>query len=197
MDPSAPAVPQHDERNDLRDIGFETDDGRLATAWSWTARGLLGLALLMYPAAALRDVPAPWHGSVWGYTWGLFPEEVPPWSPPYRWTGERAMLEMRAPTGMRSLTLRVAAPSPIREGRGVEGRFDLSGQVQLVSFDTTDPVLVEFPIASAGGDISHDLRLTIDVDPVFVPSETGESDDSRRLGLQIFRPRWSGGPEDE
>ena len=193
---SAPAVPQNDHREELQDTGFETAPGRWATPWLWTTRVLVGLALVCYPAAALRDTPPPSHRSVWGYTWGLFPEEVPRGSPPYRWTGERAILEMRVPNGTRSLTLRVAAPSPIREGRSVKARFDLSGQTQSVSFDTPDLMLVEFPVVAEGIDTNHNLRLTIEVDPVFVPSQVAESTDSRRLGLQIFRPRWSGQPED-
>ena len=157
--------------------------------WKQATMTVAGILLLCYPARALGEWPPPGQGSTWGYSWGLFSEESAQ-SEPYRWTGQQAIVDIEVPAASTSLDLSVAAPSPIRDGQPTQVRFQLGHQVEYRTLRSVERVTV--PLAIVPEDIDQGrIRLTIEVEPVFVPSESSGSDDSRELGLQIFRPGWS------
>ena len=157
--------------------------------WKQATVSMAGILLLWYPARALGEWPPPGRDSMWGYSWGLFPEESAG-SAPYRWTGQQAIVDIDVPSGSTLLHLDVAAPNPIRDGQPTQVRFQLGRQVEYRTLQSADQVIV--PLAILPEDIDEGrIQLTIEVEPVFVPSESSESDDTRELGLQLFGPRWN------
>ena len=157
--------------------------------WKQVAVAGAGILLLCYPARALGQWPPPGHGSPWGYSWGLFPEELAQ-SEPYRWTGQRAIVEVDVPAASTLLHLGIAVPSPIRDGKPTEVRLQLGHQVEYRTLQSADQVIV--PLTVSPEDIDQGrIQLTIEVEPSFIPSESSESDDTRELGLQLFAPKWN------
>ena len=167
--------------------------GSWLPTWKNAAAVVAGLGLLWYPAAALGHGARAWDKpSPWGYSWGLFPEEVAVGSGPFRWTGERAIVDLAIPPAVRSLELRIAAPSPIRSGRTVEARLQMGDRVEVHMFRTAEPATVFLDVDQGNVPDERRMRLIIDVEPALIPSEEGASDDVRRLGLQLFPPVWRG-----
>ncbi len=171
--------------------------GSWLPSWKNAATVVAGLGLLWYPAAALGHGPRAWDKpSPWGYSWGLFPEEIAVGSGPFRWTGERAIVDLGMPPAVTSLELRMVAPSPIRNGRTVEARFQIGDRVEVHVFRTAEPATVLLDVHPGNVTDDRRVRLTIDVEPALIPSEEGASDDVRRLGLQLFPPVWRAGVTD-
>ena len=163
----------------------------MTNEWKAAPSVVGGLALLWYPAAALGDMPRAWEEpSMWGYSWGLFPEEVAPGSGSYRWTGRGAIVDLEMPPAAAALELRVAAPSPVRGGRSTQASFRIGTRTASHTFDTAGPATVSLEIDPAEVGDDRRVRLVINVEPTLVPSALGGSDDSRQLGLQLFPPVW-------
>ena len=157
--------------------------------WKQVTVAVAGILLLCYPARALGEWPPPGQGSTWGYSWGLFPEESAE-STPFRWTGQRAIADIEVPAASTLLHLGIATPNPIRDGKPTEVRLQLGRQIEHRTLRSADQVIV--PLTVSPEDINQGrIQLTIEVEPVFVPSEFSESDDTRELGLQLFVPGWS------
>jgi O-antigen ligase len=168
-----------------------THRGRSVSRWKTTTSVVAGLAALCYPAATFGHMSRYVEGtSTWGYSWGLFGEENTD-SDPFRWTGHRAIIDLKLPPGRgTSLELRVAVPFPIRGGQATHATFRLGNRYESETFQTTEPVTVLLELGPEDIPDDRHVLLVIDVDPVFVPSEIFESSDKRELGLQLFSPIW-------
>jgi hypothetical protein len=166
---------------------------------------VLMVVAAVFVAAALRTAPPPAPAAPWGYSWGMFPEEQGyfPVNPRlrreddatrpapagtqvtrFRWTGEQALIELRPPRLIGHCVIAFAALLP-SVGTRQTVRLSYGEQTETIDLVTSDPNF--FSVNAAGNvDASGLLTVRIDVSPSFVPARLGLSNDTRRLGVQIF-----------
>ena len=167
----------------------------------------------IYAAAAWRTQPPPRHDDPWGYSWGLYPEEwgyfpkafgvpredypmVP--GPPgteaarFRWTGERALIELQAPDGAHRCSFLLTAFLPSR-GISQRVRASFGGRQQVLQLGTSDPYTLHIPLTDDVLDEKRRVLIGLEVVPPFAPADIGVSADRRRLGVQLFKPRCGNG----
>jgi O-antigen ligase len=167
----------------------------------------------MYVAAAWQTQPPPRPSDPWGYSWSLFPEEwgyfpktfgVPREDYPmvpgpagteaarFRWTGERALIELQAPQGAHHCSFLLTAFLPSR-GISQRVRASFGGRQHVVQLDTSEPYTLHIPLADGVLDEKRRMLIRLEVAPPFAPADIGVSADRRRLGIQLFKPRCGNG----
>lgn len=156
-----------------------------------TPRGLsksmvaLGIVLMVawYPIVSQARGITPRVGP-WGYTWGLYPEEQADAAGRFRWTSGRAALDLELPAGATALELRLAVPSPVRQGQPVQVRLTTRDWMRDVTFSGSDAQWIRVPATS------DRLQVQLAVSPTLLPSrDDPPSSDDRVLGVQLFEPR--------
>jgi O-antigen ligase len=190
------------------EVGREPAANRQPAASRATV-ALVVLVLAAYATAAAVMAPPP-HG-VWGYSWGVFPEEggVFPdrWGLPherdfsvslppgfgvarFRWTGPRTIIELTAPPSASECLLQIAAALPTYGGpQYVRVLVDQASRVYVLR--NSDLTTVRVPVTAGMLDDRRRFTVHLAIDPAFVPAAFGLSDDRRPLGVQWFAPRWA------
>ena len=163
-----------------------------------------------YAAAVWRTAPPPLLDAAWGDSWGLFAEEggffpeawgltldkeaVVPGrgrrASLYRWSGERAILELKAPEEAAYCVLQFSAFLTSHAGRPQTIQVSYGHARQLVEVRTSDLQVVRIPLTPDVLDSERRLVVRVVVLPSFVPSNLGLPRDTRALGVQWFRPRF-------
>lgn len=151
----------------------------------------MGAAFLAYAAAATVAPFAMAAELPWGYSWGLYPAEEDTSGRSFRWTGQRALMDLSLPPTASRLELPMAAPNPVRGGQRTVVRVRIDGTAYAVSPGERALEVVGMPLPGRGGRSS--VLVEIEVSPTYVPAAVGASRDSRRLGVQIFEPRIDAG----
>lgn len=186
-------------------------DGRLVEEWTagpgfflrfvdLPAEALAGpgpFATVTVRSEAVRDgtVPTaveqfdvqPAGALIWGYGDGWHEAEADPVRGElWRWTSDRAVLEVRGEARDRTLVLAGASPLASFDAPPTvvvrAGPRELARFAPAAAFREVVPV-PGHALAAAGG------RLAIETDRVFVPADRGENLDRRRLGLRILGVR--------
>jgi O-antigen ligase len=177
------------------------------------AWGAATVAILLvggaYGVAAWRTPPPPQQQAIWGYSWGLFPEEggffPDAWGleldkdavagPPglrasrFRWSGPRAIIEMKSPEDAVECVVGFTAFLPSL-GHVQAVRFSYGRTRRTFPVRTSDVQMLRIPLTPDVLDAERRLLIHVQVVPPFVPATLRLSDDKRKLGVQLFRPRW-------
>jgi hypothetical protein len=164
--------------------------------WVGGALVMVVVVLLTYTVAVARAQGPAHSDDPWGYAWGLHAPETDPTGAEYRWTGEEALLYLMPHPGAHQIELSYAPGQPVRDGVPTEVWMKVEGQSHIAycSEDTWCQVHLPLPEDSQGarhGGIT--LRLT--VDPPFIPAASGESSDTRELGVMLRPPRFLPPPD--
>ena len=120
---------------------------------------------------------------MWAYDAGWQEAEYAPALGVWRWTSDRASLRITGPPQAVRITLSIESPlryfdqAPLV--RAMAGSREVAVTTISTSRDWTFDVPADALTASSG-------TLTIETNRTFVPSETGEGADQRRLGLRVF-----------
>ena len=132
----------------------------------------------------------------WGSTWGLYPTEKLPDGIEFRWTGERAILDLSRLNGpgvtRQTARLVIVAPQAALRAQPVYLWVFSGANLKVLSLVTDAPKDLELIPPVEGPWI---VRLL--VDGTFVPAELNGSGDSRLLGVRMsITPAASTGRED-
>jgi hypothetical protein len=126
--------------------------------------------------------------TIWGYGPGWQEAEYNTAFGVWRWTSDRATLQIAGPP--RAVRVTLTLESPLRyfdappQVRARAGDRELASSSLAAGGDWTFDVPAE-ALAAAGG------AITIETDRTFVPAERGGAPDLRRLGLRVFAIRVS------
>jgi len=191
-----------DERAQPRGQGADAPSAPAPRAPTAGRTALLCAAILaVYSVGALRSpsfVPPP----DWGYSYGLYAQETGADGRRYRWTGGLALLQLPAPPDATALRVEVAVSPALRAGQAT--RVSLSLDRNGTGSDAPDRRDFNIRRISQPGSYAVELRLApdhrfgryvllrIEVEPIFVPADEGESHDRRELGVQLFEPTFEG-----
>jgi hypothetical protein len=147
------------------------------------AAGLVVGIAVIAPAVGVARGISPRTGP-WGYVSGLHDEERPATGEPYRWTPERAMLDLAVPEGATALVVRVTTVYPMRDGVPTQVRLTMADTTTDLVFTSSDVQTVRLPL-SAG---TRRVVVSVVVSPTFVPP--AGSGDPRVLGVQLLLPQF-------
>lgn len=174
-------------------------------------RLLLPLAsgvLCLFVVAGLTRPGPPQATDRWGYGWGLYSPERPerPWAPgpipaawsrlgistrdvdlrrwTFRWTRDRAILELRAPAGARGLLLPLEMPASPSGPPVTLWAFADEAEARIVQ--GAGRRVLEIPIAPVEAPGGRRVLVRLEVDGAFRPSLRDGSADGRLLGVALW-----------
>ena len=154
---------------------------------AFVAIGALGVALVAPTVGSARNITPRFPGA-WGYEAGLHGEERGAANERYRWTSDRALLDLRVPTGATAIVIRIAALNPMRNGQPTHVRATADGTSQELMLATADVGTMRLPLPARGSGARR-VVLRVDVTPTFVP-DASAGGDRRVLGVQLFVPEF-------
>lgn len=178
-----------------------------APAWRWAAPVALGLLAIFAATAALREGP-PRTTDRWGYAWGLHAPERPrrPWPTTemlaawsrletperdadlrrwaFRWTRDRALLELRPPDAARGVLLPMSLPETPRGDPVTVWVFTEGTEPRTIQGPGRH--VVELPIPTVGPDGGRLVRVRLEVDGAFRPALDTDSTDDRLIGAALW-----------
>ena len=137
------------------------------------------------PAVGIAQGIAPATGA-WGHHTGLHDEEPTEDHGPFRWTTDRAILDLAVPDGATSLVLNITAVYPVRDGVPTSVRVMADGDSTTFELTSSDIRELRVPAPATDERGPRRILLNVTVTPTFVPG----GGDNRVLGAQIFRPRF-------
>jgi O-antigen ligase len=143
---------------------------------------ILGVATIAPAVGLVRDV-GPRSGP-WGHVVGLHDEETSGNGERYRWTTDRAVLDLPVPKGATTLVVRVTAVYPVRDGVPTRVQVTTVDATAEVTLTSSEEQTVRLPLRSG----ANNVVLNVDVRPTFVPP--AGSGDRRVLGAQLFLPEF-------
>ncbi len=104
----------------------------------------------------------------------------------WRWTTGRGVVSFQNPRSDARLMLEVAGRPDLFE-TSQRLSLQIGGRVlQELSFDDSEPVMIDRTIAAAELGSDDVVRLELVVDQTFVPSELGAGEDERELGVRVL-----------
>jgi hypothetical protein len=166
---------------------FDIPAGRLAGDGAWATLAVQSTPSNIPTAIEQFDLQD-FQDTMWGYGPGWQEAEYNTALGVWRWTSDRATLQIVGPP--RAVRLTLTLESPLRyfdappQVRARAGDRELASSALATGGDWT----IDVPagaLAAAGG------AITIETDRTFVPAERGGAPDRRRLGLRVFAIRVS------
>ncbi len=159
--------------------------------WGVGALVLALVALAGYTVAAVRAGEPAAASEPWGYAWGLHATETDPGGTAYRWTAQEALLYFVPPAGAQWIELEYAVPEPVRNGLPTEVWIRVEDETHndFCGDDSWCQVTLPLP-EQLGDDQLRGIVVRVTVDPPLIPAATGESNDSRQLGVMLRPPRF-------
>lgn len=162
-------------------LTITADSRKAAGSLPHRVAGIAGLFVIAFvaPAVGLTRGVAPPSG-VWGHNLGLHQEERPESAPPYRWTADRAVLDLAVPDGATTLIVKVMAVNPVRSGEPTRAAIKAGATTRELTFTSDELQAIRFPLTPG----SRRVTVNVSVAPTFVPG----GGDPRQLGIQLLRP---------
>jgi hypothetical protein len=120
---------------------------------------------------------------MWAYDAGWQEAEYAPALGVWRWTSDRASLRIAGPPQSVRITLSIESPLRYFDEAPLVRASAGSRELAVTTISTSREWTFDVPadaLTASGGSVSIETTRT------FVPAETGEGADRRRLGLRVF-----------